>query len=84
MNSKTKDMLEAIGSTAHKAHAVFSQYTSYLGSLGHNVRWMNTVKKPKSIHVVGEKRHGQMALNDEQIELLETELTQPFIQGKSG
>ena len=71
-------------STANKAHAVFSQYTSYLKSLGHNVRWMNTVKKPKSIHVVGEKRHGQMALNDEQIELLETELTQPFIQGKSG
>ena len=71
-------------STANKAHAVLSQYSAYVSSLGHDAKWMKAVKKPKKMHAVDEKRHGNMVLNDEQIKILETELTKPFVNGVSG
>lgn len=71
-------------STACKSHALLSQYTKYVRGLGYKVSWMDTVVKPKKIHTVDEKRHGEMVLSDDQIKLLVQELEKPYIRGKEG
>ena len=71
-------------STANKSHAVLSQYTKYVRGLGYNVKWMDTVVKPKKVHTVDEKRHGKMVLSDDQISLLAQELEKPYDRGKEG
>lgn len=71
-------------STANKSHAVLNQYTKYVRGLGHNVTWMDTVVKPKKVHTVDEKRHGEMVLSDDQINLLAQELEKPYERGKEG
>lgn len=71
-------------STACKSHAILSQYTKYVRGLGHNVSWMDTVAKPRKVHTVDEKRHGEMVLSDHQIKLLIQELEKPYVRGKEG
>lgn len=71
-------------STACKSHALLSQYTKYVRGLGHKVSWMDTVVKPKKVHTVDEKRHGEMVLSDDQITLLVRELEKPYERGKEG